>query len=77
MYSNVVLDIDHNLFEERLEEFKEEHGYTLDTDLDADDWAQLIADYKAIVETRARRALPAGPERAAVGRDRRGVRARG
>ena len=29
MYSNVVLEIDHQLFEERLEEFKEERGYTL------------------------------------------------
>ncbi len=50
MFSNVVLEIDHHLFEERLDEFKDERGYTLDTDLDGDDWSELIRDYKVIVE---------------------------
>jgi len=50
MYSNVVLEIDHHLFEERLDEFKDERGYTLDTDLDADDWSELVRDYKVIVQ---------------------------
>src|SRR5688572_11442150 len=34
MYANVVLDLDHHVFEERLEDYKHEHGYVLDTDLD-------------------------------------------
>jgi len=38
MYSNVVLGLDHHLFEELLDEHKDQHGYMLDTDLDADDW---------------------------------------
>ena len=50
MYSNVVLEIDHHLFEERLDEFKDERGYTLDTDLAADDWSELVRDYKVIVQ---------------------------
>ena len=50
MYSNVVLDIDHHTFEERLEDFKDERGYTLDTELTGDDWAELVRDYKVIVE---------------------------
>jgi len=50
MYSNVVLEIDHHLFEERLDEFKDERGYTLDTDLEADDWSELVRDYKVIVQ---------------------------
>jgi pyruvate,orthophosphate dikinase len=50
MYSNVVLEIDHHLFEERLDEFKDERGYTLDTDLIANDWSELVRDYKVIVE---------------------------
>ena len=33
MYSNVVLGIEHHLFEEILDEYKEREGYSLDTDL--------------------------------------------
>jgi pyruvate, orthophosphate dikinase len=49
MYSNVVLEIDHHHFEDILERFKDERGYTLDTDLTAPDWREIIADYKAEV----------------------------
>ena len=49
MYSNVVLEIDHHHFEDILERFKDERGYTLDTDLSAADWREIIADYKAEV----------------------------
>ena len=50
MYSNVVLGVDHHLFEERLEGFKHDHGYVLDTDLDGDDWTKLAGEYKSAVE---------------------------
>jgi pyruvate,orthophosphate dikinase len=49
MYSNVVLGLDHHLFEEILDEHKDQHGYMLDTELDADDWAALVVRYKALV----------------------------
>ena len=49
MYSNVVLEIDHHHFEDILERFKDQRGYTLDTDLTAADWREIIADYKAEV----------------------------
>ncbi|MEE9250026.1 MAG: pyruvate, phosphate dikinase [Alphaproteobacteria bacterium] len=49
-YSNVVLRIDHHRFEELLQLHKQEHGFTLDTELSADDWKQLIAAYKAKIE---------------------------
>ena len=35
MYSNVVLEVEHHLFEEILEELKDRKGHTLDTDLSA------------------------------------------
>ena len=50
MYSNVVLGLDHHLFEEILDEHKDLHGYMLDTELDADDWAALVERYKVRVE---------------------------
>jgi pyruvate,orthophosphate dikinase len=49
MYSDVVLGVEHHLFEDALGEFKDEKGVGLDTDLTADDWALIIARYKEIV----------------------------
>ena len=42
MYANVVLGLEHHVFEEILDEHKDLHGYALDTDLDADDWAEVV-----------------------------------
>ncbi len=49
MYSDVVLGIDHGLFEEALEIVKEDKGFYNDTELDSDDWQALVAEYKQIV----------------------------
>src|ERR1700710_590213 len=38
MYSDVVLEVGHHHFEELLDDHKDRSGYTLDTELDADDW---------------------------------------
>ena len=50
MYSDVVLGIDHHHFEEILDDHKDRNGYTLDTDLNADDLEDLVARYKARVQ---------------------------
>ena len=73
MYSNVVLDVDHHNFEDILEHYKDGKGYALDTDLNAEDWRAVIADYKARVDRGDRQAVPAESARPAVGRDRRRV----
>jgi pyruvate,orthophosphate dikinase len=49
MYSDVVLGLDHGLFEEALEIAKEQNGYTADTEMTAEDWRALVAEYNAIV----------------------------
>ncbi len=46
MYSDVVLGVGHEHFEELLDLHKESQGYHLDTDLNADDWAALVERYK-------------------------------
>ncbi|WP_457094640.1 pyruvate, phosphate dikinase [Microvirga sp. P5_D2] len=61
MYSNVVLDLSHHHFEEVLDEFKDRRGYTLDTDLTADDWKSLIPRYKALVEKELGKPFPQEP----------------
>jgi pyruvate, orthophosphate dikinase len=50
MYSHVVLGIEHHHFEELLEEAKESKGLSLDTELEAGDWIELVARYKERVE---------------------------
>ncbi len=50
MYSDVVLELDHGAFEEALEIAKEDRGYFLDTEMLAEDWQALVAEYKSLVE---------------------------
>jgi len=50
MYSDVVLGLDHHHFEEVLDDLKDERGLFLDTDLDADDWRDLVSLYKDLVK---------------------------
>ncbi len=50
MYGNVVLGVPHDRFEHRLELLKSRRGTMLDTELSADDWRGLVAEYLEIVE---------------------------
>jgi pyruvate,orthophosphate dikinase len=61
MYSNVVLDIEHHNFEDILEEHKSRAGHTLDTDLTADDWLDVVALYKSRVEEEQGTPFPQHP----------------
>src|ERR1700722_11354197 len=61
MYSNVVLGIEHHHFEEILDDHKDRNGYTLDTDLDADDWQAVIVRYKERVEEESGKPFPQDP----------------
>ncbi|GAA4643833.1 pyruvate, phosphate dikinase [Pontixanthobacter gangjinensis] len=50
MYGDVVLGVDHGLFEEALEIAKEDKGFYNDTEMESEDWQTLVAEYKAIVQ---------------------------
>ncbi len=58
MYSDVVLGVDHHVFEEILENFKHLNGYELDTELSAEDWQGLVQKYKQAVENERGRPFP-------------------
>ncbi|MGV2496284.1 pyruvate, phosphate dikinase [Pelagerythrobacter aerophilus] len=49
MYSDVVLGLDHGLFEEALEIAKEDKGFYNDTEMECEDWQALVGEYKRIV----------------------------
>ena len=50
MYADVVLGVDHGVFEDILENFKNLGGLISDTELSADDWADIIEEYKEAIE---------------------------
>jgi pyruvate,orthophosphate dikinase len=62
MYSDVVLGVEHHAFEALLDQHKEERGFLLDTDLDADDWQALVGQYKALVERELGQPFPQSPD---------------
>ncbi len=61
MYSNVVLEVGHHYFEDVLERKKEDLGVHMDTDLKADDWKSVVAEYKKTVEKRTGKPFPQEP----------------
>lgn len=50
MFGSVVLNIDDEAFEDPLDEYKEEKGYKLDTEMTAEDWKKLTETYKAVIK---------------------------
>ena len=61
MYGDVVMGVDHELFEDALGDLKDRRGFELDTDLTAADWRTLIAQYKQIIGDEAGEAFPQDP----------------
>ena len=61
MYANVVLEVEHHNFEEILEDFKDRKGLTLDTDLSAADWREIILAYKDKVAEATGKPFPQDP----------------
>ncbi|MXO90209.1 pyruvate, phosphate dikinase [Pontixanthobacter aquaemixtae] len=58
MYSDVVLGVDHGLFEEALEIAKEDKGFYNDTEMEAEDWQTLVAEYQSIVQDELGKPFP-------------------
>ena len=58
MYGDVVLGVDHSVFEDILDTHKNEKGVILDTELDAEDWRIIVQSFKAVVEDEIGRPFP-------------------
>ncbi|MGH6717597.1 MAG: PEP/pyruvate-binding domain-containing protein, partial [Bradyrhizobium sp.] len=61
MYSDVVLGFEHHHFEDILDTLKDGQGYTLDTDLSAEDWIEVVGRYKEAVARETGRDFPQDP----------------
>ena len=58
MYSNVVLDIEGHLFEDMIDNQKLTKGVLLDTELDENDWDELIVRFKDLVKKQTKKEFP-------------------
>ncbi len=58
MYSDVVLGVDHDVFEDLLDLMKNERDFSQDTDLTANDLKELVAQYKERVQQELKKPFP-------------------
>ncbi|KAK6130390.1 hypothetical protein DH2020_035895 [Rehmannia glutinosa] len=63
MFGNVVMDIPHSLFEEKLESMKNAKGVKLDTDLTASDLKELVEEYKGVYLEAKGEKFPSDPKK--------------
>jgi pyruvate,orthophosphate dikinase len=61
MFGDVVMGVEHSLFEEAIDKLKEERGVKQDTDLNAEDLKKLVVEFKEIVNKSAGRSFPDNP----------------
>ncbi|MBW9064040.1 pyruvate, phosphate dikinase [Rhizobium herbae] len=62
MYADVVMGLDHEVFEEILEDEKGRLGHENDTELSAVEWQHVISLYKRVIEEELGEAFPQDPE---------------
>ena len=62
MYGDVVMGLDHEVFEDILEDEKARLGHEQDTELSAVEWQQVVARYKETIEEELGEAFPQDPE---------------
>ena len=62
MYGQVVLGVEHHHFEDVIEARKLDTGVNLDTQLKAEDWQEVIKEYKALVERELGKPFPQDPQ---------------
>ncbi len=63
MYSSVVLGIGHHHFEEILDDHKDRNGYSLDTEVTAEEWVKLVERYKERVQEEHGQPFPQDAQR--------------
>jgi len=61
MYADVVMGVDHHLFEDAIEVAKEDHGFFTDDELGTDHLKALVGEYRAIVEKALGHSFPQDP----------------
>lgn len=58
MFGDVVMGVEHDLFEEAIEEIKKEKEVKMDTELDVEDLKKLVKEFKKIVKDKTGKEFP-------------------
>ncbi|MEK4798370.1 MAG: pyruvate, phosphate dikinase [Thermoactinomyces vulgaris] len=61
MFGDVVLGVDHYKFEQVIQKVKEKKGVELDTELDAEDWQEVIRAFKELIWKETKNPFPQEP----------------
>lgn len=62
MYGDVVMGLEHHDFEDILDTYKRDEGIAQDTDVTAEGWKEIVAEYKALVERELGKPFPSDPK---------------
>lgn len=62
MYGDVVLGVDHHDFEDVIDTHKRDNGYTQDTEITAEGWKEVVAEYKKLVQDALGKPFPSDPK---------------
>ena len=62
MFADVVMGVEKRLFEDLLDEVKEEKGYKIDTDLTAEDLKDLVGKFKVLYKKEKGEDFPSNPK---------------
>ncbi|HRK97470.1 MAG TPA: pyruvate, phosphate dikinase [Alphaproteobacteria bacterium] len=62
MYGDVVLEVEHHEFEDILDGYKRDQNLTSDTDITAQGWKEIVAEYKNLVQRELGRPFPQDPQ---------------
>ena len=73
MYGDVVLGVAHHDFEDILDGYKRDEGLSQDTDITAEGWKDIVADYKDLVERELGKPFPSDPKETTLGCYKRGL----
>ncbi|BCZ48527.1 pyruvate, phosphate dikinase [Clostridium gelidum] len=62
MFSDVVMNVEKRLFENKIDELKERKGVEIDTDLTADDLKELVGEFKELYKKEKGEEFPSDPK---------------
>lgn len=62
MFSDVVMNVEKRLFENKIDELKERKGVEVDTDLTADDLKELVGEFKELYKKEKGEEFPSDPK---------------
>lgn len=61
MFGNVVMEVEHDLFEEAIDRMKKKAGVKADTELNAENLKELLGEFKEIVKKETGKEFPSNP----------------